>query len=589
MKSFLKLVFATVIGFFLAIFLLFTFFASVGSASGGKVKTVEPNSILHLELKGDFPDLPVADPFDFDPFSGDFNTEAPMGVFELKEMLEHAAKDDKIKGILLNTDKVVAMPANTHEIRRALLAFKKSKKFIYAYSNSLSEQSVMLNAVADKSYLNPMGIVEFNGLSTEIMYYTGLFEKLKIKPMIFYAGEFKSATEPYRLKAMSPENRLQIEAFLNGIYDNYLSALSEEIKKSSDSLRVLANNLDVFMAEDAMKYGLVDGLKYEDELEAELKSKLGYKENDKLKLVSAGDYKKSYKTDKQEKSKNKIGVVYAEGNIVDGKGKNGEIGGQKYAKLISKLRMDKEIKAIVIRVNSPGGSAFASEQILREIKLAKKEKPVVISMGNLAASGGYYISTAADKIVAEPTTITGSIGVFGMFFNVGDALNSNLGLTFDRAKTSQYADFGSATRPWDEKENAKMTAMIQRTYSIFLNHVAEGRKMKVEDVDKIARGRVWLGQDALKIGLVDTLGSIQTAIDEAAKLAKLEKYELAKYPKIKNPFEAFMDMISGNKEDEMARMAQEIFGEDYQYYLQLIQMKKMEGVQAILPYTVHFK
>lgn len=589
MKSFLKLVFATIIGFFVAIFLLFTFFAGLGSASGGKTKPVEPNSILHLELKGDFPDLPVADPFAFDPFAGDFNTEAPMGIFELKEMLEHAAKDDKIKGILLNTDQVAAMPANSHELRRALLAFKKSEKFIYAYSNSLSEQSIMLNAVADKSYLNPMGIAEFNGLSTEIMYFTGLFEKLKIKPMIFYAGEFKSATEPYRLKAMSPENRLQVETFLNGIYNNYLTALSEDIKKSPDSLRVLANNLDIFEAEDALKYGLVDGLKYEDELESELKSKLGYKEEDKLKLVSAGDYKKSYKTDKQEKSKNKIGVVYAEGTIVDGKGSNGEIGGEKYAKLIRKLRMDKEVKAIVLRVNSPGGSAFASEQILREIKLAKKEKPVVVSMGNLAASGGYYISTAADKVVAEPTTITGSIGVFGMFFSIGDALNSNLGLTFDRAKTSQYADFGSTTRPWDEKENARVTAMVQRTYSIFLNHVAEGRKMKVEDVDKIARGRVWLGQDALKIGLVDTLGSIQTAIDQAAKLAKLEKYELAKYPTIKNPFEAFMDMISGNKEDEMTKMAQEIFGDDYQYYVQLIQMKKMEGVQAILPYDVRFK
>ena len=305
MKSFLKLVFATVIGFFVAIFLLFTFFAGLGSAtSGGQSKPVEPNSILHLELKGDFPDLPVTDPFAIDPFSGNFDTEAPMGIFELKEMLEKAAKDDKIKGILLNTDEVAAMPANSHELKRALSAFKKSGKFIYAYSNALSEQSIMLNAVADKSYLNPMGVAEFNGLSTEIMYFTGLFEKLKIKPMIFYAGEFKSATEPYRLKAMSPENRLQVETFLNGIYDNYLSALSQEIKKSPDTLRMLANNLDVFEAKDALKFGLVDGLKYEDELETELKSKLGYKEKDKLKLVSAGDYKKTYESDKQEKNKN---------------------------------------------------------------------------------------------------------------------------------------------------------------------------------------------------------------------------------------------------------------------------------------------
>ena len=447
----------------------------------------------------------------------------------------------------------------------------------------------MYNSIADKSYLHPMGIVEFNGLSTEITYFTGLFEKLNIKPMIFYAGEFKSATEPYRLKAMSPENRLQVETFLNGIYDNFLKVLAEDRKLSADSLRMLANNLDVFMAEDALKYKLVDGLKHQDELETEIKSKLGYKSDDKLKLISVGDYSSSMKDDLNDKSKNKIAVVYAEGTIVDGEGSSGEIGGEKYAKLVKKLRLDKDVKAIVLRVNSPGGSAFASEQILRELQLAKKEKPVVVSMGNLAASGGYYISTSADKVIAEPTTITGSIGVFGMFFSIGDALNSNLGLTFDRAKTSQYADFGSTTRPWDEKENARMTGMIQKTYSIFLNHVSRARNMKVEDVDKIARGRVWLGQDALKIGLVDTLGSLQTAVDEAAKLAKLEKYDQVGYPEVKDPFEALMDKISGKKDEEVTKIAREMLGDDYQYFLQMMQLKKAEGIQARMPFMISIK
>lgn len=588
MKSFLKLVLAAIVGFFLSIMLLFFFFAGMGASGGSNVR-VEPNSVLHLDLKGEFLDQPSVDPFAFDPFSGNFSTEKPIGLFELKEILKAAAKDDKIKGILLNTDNVGAMPANAHEIRRALQEFKKSGKFIYAYSNSLNEQSFMYNSVADKSYLHPMGIAEFNGLSSEITYFTGLFEKLKVKPMIFYAGEFKSATEPYRLKAMSPENRLQVETFLNGIYDNFLKSVAEDRKLSTDSLRMLANNLDVFMAEDVLKYKLVDGLKHQDELETEIKAKLGYKSDDKLKMISVGDYASSMKEDLHEKSKNKIAVIYAEGTIVDGEGSSGEIGGEKYAKLVKKLRLDKDVKAIVLRVNSPGGSAFASEQILRELQLAKKEKPVVVSMGNLAASGGYYISTSADKVIAEPTTITGSIGVFGMFFSIGDALNSNLGLTFDRAKTSQYADFGSTTRPWDEKENARMTGMIQKTYSIFLNHVSRARNMKVEDVDKIARGRVWLGQDALKIGLVDTLGSLQTAVEEAAKLAKLEKYDQVGYPEVKDPFEALMDKISGKKEEEMTRIAREMLGDDYQYFLQMMQLKKAEGIQARMPFMINIK
>jgi protease-4 len=588
MKSFLKLVLAAIVGFFLSVILLFFFFAGLGASGSSKVR-VEPNSVLHLDLQGEFLDQPSVDPFAFDPFSGDFSTEKPIGLFELKEILTAAAKDDKIKGILLNTDNVGAMPANAHEIRRALQAFKKSGKFIYAYSNSMNEQSFMYNSVADKSYLHPMGIAEFNGLSSEITYFTGLFEKLNIKPMIFYAGEFKSATEPYRLKAMSPENRLQVETFLNGIYDNFLKAVAQDRKLSTDSLKMLANNLDVFMAEDVLKYKLVDGLKHQDELETEIKAKLGYKSDDKLKLISVGDYASSMKEDLHEKSKNKIAVIYAEGTIVDGEGSSGEIGGEKYAKLVKKLRLDKDVKAIVLRVNSPGGSAFASEQILRELQLAKKEKPVVVSMGNLAASGGYYISTSADKVIAEPTTITGSIGVFGMFFSIGEALNSNLGLTFDRAKTSQYADFGSTTRPWDEKENARMTGMIQKTYSIFLNHVSRARKMKVEDVDKIARGRVWLGQDALKIGLVDTLGTLQTAVEEAAKLAKLEKYDQVGYPEVKDPFEALMDKLSGKKEEEMTKIAREMLGDDYQYFLQMMQLKKAEGIQARMHFMINIK
>jgi protease-4 len=589
MKSFLKIVLASIVGFFLSVFLLFIFFASIGS-SGEKKTKIEANSVLSLNLVGSLPDQTLDDPFSsIDPFSGSFSSEPEIGLTELKDILENAAADDKIKGILLNTDQLGSMPANAHELRRALLKFKESGKFIYAYSNSLSEQSVMFNTAADKSYVNPMGYAEFNGVSTEIMYYTGLFEKIKLQPMIFYAGEFKSATEPYRLKAMSPENRIQVEAFLNGIYNNYLQVISDSKGLSIDSLRNLAAKLDVFLAEDAVKFGLVDALKYEQEVENEIKELLGYKEEDKLKTVSLQKYKDSMESKKDDKSKNKVAVIYAEGTIEDGKGGTGKIGGDAYVSLIRKVREDKDVKAIVLRVNSPGGSAFASELILNELRKAQENIPVVVSMGNLAASGGYYISSYADKIYAEPTTITGSIGVFGMFFNIGEALKSNLGITTDRVKTAPYADFGSATRQWDDLENAKMTAGIQKVYSIFLNHVSTGRKMSVEEVDKIARGRVWLGEDAVKIGLVDELGSIDQAIAKAAELAKIETYKTERYPEVKSTIDQIMEMISGNKEEETAKALKEFFGEEYSMVQELMQLKNQQGIQARMPYHLKIK
>lgn len=592
MKSFLKLVFATIVGIFLSFFLFFIFLTSIGGSS--ETAKVSSNSVLKLKLVGDLPDLSVDDPFSsFDPISGSFNTESVIGLKELKTVLEYAAKDDKIKAIWLNTDELAAMPANSMELIRSLETFKETGKLIYAYSDNLSELSLIVNAVADKSYLHPMGIVDFNGMASEIMYYTGLFDKLKVRPMIFYAGEFKSATEPFRLKSMSPENRLQVEAYLNSIYDNYLAKLSEYRKISTDSLKTLASNLDVFMSEDALKYKLVDGLKYEDEVESELKEKFGYNADDKLKTVSLKKYKSSIDTDKESskgKSKNKIAVIYAEGEIRHGSGSGfGKIYGSDYVKLIKEAHSDKEVKAIVLRVNSPGGSAFASEQILREIKLAQQKMPIVVSMGNLAASGGYYIATSANKIVAEPTTITGSIGVFGIMFNVEEALNSNLGLTFDRVKTSPYADFGSSVRPWDEKEKALVTKSVQNTYQIFLKHVSEGRKMSIEDADKIARGRVWTGEDAHKLGLVDTLGNLETAIEIAKNLAEIESYQIKNLPETKSVFELIIEKISGEKEESVDEVLAKTFGEEYQYIKQITEVKQMSGIQARIPYFISFK
>ena len=357
-------------------------------------------------------------------------------------------------------------------------------------------------------------------------------------------------------------------------------------------MRLIADGLDIFLAEDALKYKLVDGLKYEDEVESELKEKFGYGEKDKLKLVSLKKYQSSIDITQEEKigkSKNKIAVIYAEGEIKDGDNESGNIYGDTYVKMIQKATSDKDVKALVLRVNSPGGSAFASEQILRQIQLAQKKIPVVVSMGNLAASGGYYISSSANKIVADATTITGSIGVFGMMFNIGDALNSHLGVTFDRVKTNPYADFGSSTRPWDEKEKETLTASIKKVYQTFLKHVSDGRKMSIDEVDKIARGRVWTGEDALKLGLVDTLGNIQVAINIAKKLAEIETYELKNYPESKSTMDIIMDKIIGDKEENIDNVLEKEFGESYQYLKQIKALQDMNGVQARIPYTVRFK
>ncbi|MCO5231150.1 MAG: signal peptide peptidase SppA [Chitinophagales bacterium] len=589
MKGFIKIVLATIVGIFISIFLFFIVISSLGASSD--TTKISSNSILKLTLVGDLPDLSVEDPFNsFDVLSGSFSTDPIIGLKDLKDILTAASKDDKIKAIWLNTDQLSAMPANMMELVRSLEAFKKSGKLVYAYSNSISEQSVLINAVADKSYLNPMGVIEFNGMSSEIMYYTGLLEKLKIQPMIFYAGEFKSATEPFRLKSMSPENRLQVETYLNSIHKNYLSQLSSIRKISIDSLEAIANNLDAFMAEDALKYKFVDGLKYEDEVESELKEKFGYNKDDKLKTVSLKDYQASISDKSSDKSKNKIAVIYAEGEIVDGTGTGtGKIYGKDYVKMIRDARLDKDVKAIVLRVNSPGGSAFASEQILREIQLAQTKLPIVVSMGNLAASGGYYISTSANKIVADATTITGSIGVFGMMFNIQNALTSHLGITFDEVKTNNYADFGSMTRPWDEKEKATMTKSIQSTYHLFLKHVSAGRKMTIEEADKIARGRVWTGEDALKLGLVDTLGNLETAIQIAKELAEIDTYQVKNYPVAKTTFETIMELISGKQEESIDKTLSKVLGNEYNYIKQINTLKELNGVQTRLPYEIRFK
>jgi protease-4 len=503
----------------------------------------------------------------------------------LKRVLEYAKTDDYIKGIFLNIDNLEGQPAAIFDLRNALENFKKSNKFIYAYSSATPELNLMLCTVANKFYMNPLGECEFDGFAMQMDYVKGLMDKLGVEYKVFYVGEYKSATEMFRRTGMSPEDRLQRTELLNDISNDYLENIHQSTNVSVDSLKQIQNNLLVMDASEAVKYGFASGLKYEDEVINEIKEKLGYKSNSELKLISYKNYKEIVKIKNIKTNDNKIAVIYAEGEINDSKSDDGVIGGEAYVKLIQKLSKDDAVKGIVLRVNSPGGSAFASEQIYHALKMFKTKKPIVVSMGNYAASGGYYIASIADKIIAQPNTITGSIGIFGMIPNIRKALNEKVGVTFDEVKTATHANFFNLVNDWDELETSKVQKHVENGYNIFLNRVAFGRKMDTAAVNKIARGRVWTGQDALKIGLVDELGGLETAIKEIKILTKLQKAEIVEYPKNKTITESILEDLMGNKDDANAKMLKNLTP-------QLLFTKQLDYIQSLgiyqyrLPYGI---
>lgn len=584
MKSFFKIVFAVVIGMFFTFFLFFIFLIGVAASSGESKPSVASNSILELNLNGTISDFPVSNPFsDFSLFNPSINTEEQIGLFELKSTIEKAKSDKNIKGILLKTDGISAGISSIFEIKRMLEDFKKSGKFIIAYTEGQAQGSYLVNTVADKIYMNPMGMMELKGLGTEIMYLKGLMDKLGVEPMIFYAGEFKSATEPYRLTQMSEENRAQMTALLGDIYSNYLLSVAKSRNLSTEELRRIIDNLSAVEPEQALSNKLIDGIKYYDEVLAELAKKVNTKDVNDLKFATYKDYKTTYGN--SSKSKDKIAVLFAEGDIVDGKGESGQIASEKYVEYLKDIKKDKNVKALVLRVNSPGGSAYASEQIWREIENIKKERkiPIVVSMGDLAASGGYYISAPADYIVAEENTITGSIGVFGMMFNTEKMFREKAGITFDRVKTAPYADFGNGNRPWSDREKEVVTSSINRTYSIFKDKVVKGRKLPQAQVDSIARGRVWSGEDAKDLGLVDAYGNIDVAIQKASELAKLKDPSLATYPGKKSYFE---NLIEDFEQTKTQQAIKNTLGSDYELYKSFTYLRNIEGVQARLPFTL---
>jgi len=580
MKSFFKMVFASMLGLFLSFILFFLFIVILVSAGSDSDKVeIKDNSILHLTLTGPIPDRSSDNPFSSFGFDG--LGETPMGLNDVLDNLDKAAANPSVKGIFLDLTNLSTGIATIEEIRNALIDFKKSGKFIYAYSEVFSQPTYYLATAADKIYLHPTGLAELKGLRSEILFFKGTLDKLGVEPLVFRHGKFKSAVEPFIQDKLSDSNREQVRTFLFSIWNHMLKGIASGRKLSEDELRKISSELLVTNAPAAKQYKLVDDLKYRDEVLEMLKTKTGAESIDKLELVTLNDIKDSEDTREKRKG-DKIAVVYAEGDIVDGEGQDGQIGSVDCSKAIRKARLDEKVKAIVLRVNSPGGSALASETIWREVVLTKKVKPVIVSMGNLAASGGYYIAAPADVIVASPNTITGSIGVFGLFFN-GKGLANQLGVTIDTVKTTPMADIMSSSRGVTPREAEIIQAEIERIYDNFITRVAEGRKMSKADVDSIAQGRVWTGADAKRLKLVDEFGGLERAIELAAQKAKLDNYRIMELPFVKDPLEKILDKIGGKSKDAAI---ESVLGESYKYYKQVERVKNMRNYQTRMPYEI---
>lgn len=576
-KSVFKSVFVTIISFFLIVLIFVVI--GISSSSSDKEVVVKDKSILEINLNDKVVDR--GSEFDFD-FNSILNEENTFGLNTILKSIEKAKYDDRISGIYMNIEMPQTSSATTNEIRNKLQEFKDSTdKFIIAYSEVYSQKSYYLSSVADEIYLHPEGAIELKGLSYEGMFFKGALEKLEVEPQIIRHGKFKSAIEPFILDKMSNENRLQVNRFLSSIWNNMKMGISKAKNISEDELNTLAENLSVQSPIDAVDFGLADALLFEDQVSDTIRKKIQIEKDAKINKISLREYSDvSVKTAKKKYSKDKIAVIYAQGGISSGEGDNLNIGSVTTSKAIKDAREDKKVKAIVLRVNSPGGSALASETILREMELAKESKPVVVSMGDVAASGGYYISCKADTIVANPTTITGSIGVFGMLPNLEKMMENKLGITTDRVKTNAYSDLGSPFRALTTNEREIIQNQVERIYDTFITNVSEGRNMTKSAVDSIGQGRVWTGEDAKELGLVDVLGGLEDAINIAAEMADLENYRIKNLPKLKNPIEEILEDLGGQV---TTRLVKNEIGESYQYYQQINNIMQMENVQMRMP------
>lgn len=581
LAAFLGTLIALVINFFVKIGVISAMISSM-SKDTETATVVKPNSLLYMKLNYEIPDRSTDNPFANFNFNS-METVESTGLSQILRNIEHAQSDPNIKGIYLELSSIPTSTATLQELRSKLVEFKESGKFIACYGEAYSQSAYYIASVADHIWLNPEGMIDLHGMASQIMFYKHLFEKLDVEMQIVRGpnNRFKSAVEPYFLDKMSEANREQMEKLLGTVWGEILQGISQSRNISVDKLNQIADNLELMTsAEKSLEYGLVDQLYFKDQVLAELKNLTG---SDKLNAINNDNYAKSYK--EKNPSKNEVAVIYASGQIFDGKGSDDNIYSEDLSKTIRKAREDKDVKAVVLRVNSPGGSAVASAIIGRELDLTKEVKPVIVSMGNYAASGGYWISAKADYIFADPTTLTGSIGVFGTFPNLKGFLNDKVGLTFDVAKTNENADFGSVAEPLTPFQYAKLQENVVKTYDDFTGRVAEGRGLRQTYVDSIGQGRVWAGADAIELGLVDQLGDMEDAIAYAAEKAGLgSDYKVTELPKEKDFFTRIMESM--NPSDELDAAMRQKMGAYYDYFEALENLQKNTGIQARMPFDI---
>ena len=583
MKGFFKTFFASLLA--LVIFTILGVIILIGfvvSATSADKPVVGNNAVLVLDLSNTFKEQSEDNPVN--ALINKTENEVPT-LYDMIRMIHHAKTDSLVKGIYILCSNNPNGFAASEELRKALLDFKTSKKFVVAYGETITQKGYYVGNTADQLYCHPQGGIEWGGFVSNLYFLKGLLDKLEIQPQIFYAGKFKSATEPLRETKMTDANRLQTSVWLGDLYSRFLEAASASRKMDTAILRKLAVEGTIQTAHDALANNLVDGLKYDDEVKAFINKRLKAGEQAKINFVVFSEYGKAVEY-KQNYGSEKIAIIYASGDIVSGSGDNEQVGSDAFRTIIRKAREDKDVKAIVFRVNSPGGSSLASEVIWREISLAKKEKPVVVSMGDVAASGGYYISCNADSVFADENTITGSIGVFSIVPNFESFFKNKLGISFDRVKTAPYADMGSGDRPLNETEKRFFQAGTDSIYHVFKTRVANGRKKNIEYIDSIAQGRVWTGARGIGVGLVDRIGTLDDAINCAAKMAKITSgYYVKEFPEKKGLLEQIMNSYKKSIKKDLIK--EEIGEQPMQLIKQMKQVKQMMGVpQTRMPFML---
>lgn len=588
-RKFWRIVFGTMVGFFfsciiVSILSMFMFAAMIASMGTTTTVSVKDNSILKLDLQKNISEQAVENPFDM--FGDEFSQyyQSSIGLDDILACIKSAAKDPKIKGIYINSESVGAAPATLKEIHDALMEFKASGKFIYAYADSYAQGGYYLSSVADKVTMSTTGLIQFKGITMQVMFYKGLIDKLDVDVQVIRHGKFKSAVEPFLTDKMSDANREQMTLLANTLWNTMVDDIAASRKLSTEEVNNIADGMFIGTAAKAVESKLIDKACYKSDVVEDLK-KLVNVENDKdLNITTLAEYTKALKAENNT-AKDEIAIIYAVGEIRGGKSGDDIMGSETMVKLIKEAYTSDNVKAIVLRVNSPGGDGTASDIIWHEIEQAKKAgKIVVTSMGDYAASGGYYISCNSNYIIAQPNTLTGSIGVFGVVPSFQRALKNKLGVTVDGVSTNKHSDAGGTMRPMNAEELAVYQEFIDDFYGVFTQRVADGRGMEQSAVDDIGQGRVWAGSDALKIGLVDALGNIDDAVAKAAELAKLENYKISYYPKKKDFWTKLMEKSSSDN-NVQAFIKQEL-GDQYYIYQGLNQLKRAEGVQAMMPMQI---